>query len=544
MGIPSYFSFIVKNHPKIIKRFDSSPVSRLYLDCNSILYEAVHTIDFSGWSETNSFPKTTIIIQWSIRKIEEYILSICPSKLVYIAFDGVAPVAKMSQQRDRRYKSWYQAKMFRDIMGKTTDDPWNTSSITPGTAFMDELNGRMRQHFINSPVNVETIYSGSDEAGEGEHKIFQHIRENPHTDQSGATVVYGLDADLIMLSITHLPVCGNIQLFRETPHFIQNIDPNLSPNQTYVLDIPELAKTITLDMNNGKTSSHEYHNRIYDYILICFMLGNDFLPHFPAINIRTGGINKLLNAYKATIGETDTVLTDGTQIFWKQFRYFVGHLANLEEPYLKDETKMRDRKSKNHLPSETPADRYKQFELLPMYDRETEKYINPYQNHWQIRYYKSLFNNQSTDIFRFRLCDNYLEGLEWCMKYYTTGCPDWRWSYKHHYPPLLVDLMRHIPVVSRAFMPIHPPNTPVHPFVQLCYVLPKTSLTLLPPELCKIIISKYDGYYSSDCEFVWAYCRYFWESHVELPEIDINVLEAEVAEYLYTHPQNHIKEFA
>ena len=535
MGIPSYFSFIVKNHPKMIKRFNASPVSRLYLDCNSILYEAVHTIDFSGWSETNSFPKTTIIIQWSIRKIEEYISHIRPTNLVFIAFDGVAPVAKMSQQRDRRYKSWYQSKMFRDIMGKQTADPWNTSAITPGTAFMDELNVRMRAHFVETVQPIHTIYSGSDIAGEGEHKIFQHIRENPTPlKEEHATVVYGLDADLIMLSITHIPVCGNIQLFRETPHFIQNIDPNLEPNQTYVLDIPELARTITSDMNNGREmTSAQYNNRIYDYILICFMLGNDFLPHFPAINIRTGGINKLLNAYKETIGETDFVLTDGTQIFWKQFRMFVNYLANSEEWFLRDETKLRDRKAR-HLPhAETPDEKYKQFESLPTYARETEKYINPYQNYWQTRYYKSLFSNQCSDIFKFRLCDNYLEGLEWCMKYYTTGCPDWRWCYKHHYPPLLIDLARHVPIVTREFMPSYASNSAVHPFVQLCYVLPKTSLHLLPVDLHKRIIEKYGYQYSSDCEFMWAYCRYFWESHVELPEIDVNVLEAEIEEYLY-----------
>jgi 5'-3' exonuclease len=116
------------------------------------------------------------------------------------------------------------------------------------------------------------------------------------------------------------------------------------------------------------------------------------------------------------------------------------------------------------------------------------------------------------------------------MKYYTTGCPDWRWSYKHHYPPLLADLMRHIPVVERQFMPQFALNEAVHPYVQLCYVLPKTSLHLLPTDLHK---QTRDVLYSSDCEFMWAYCRYFWESHVELPEIDINVLETEVEEYLY-----------
>ena len=543
MGIPSYFSFIVKNHPKIIHRYGGTPVSRLYLDCNSILYEAVHTIDFSGWSAETSLPKTTTIIRWAIQKIEEYISNIRPSALTFIAFDGVAPVAKMSQQRDRRYKSWYQAKMHRDIVGTKIDDAWNTSAITPGTPFMDELNELMRVHFTAKP---DVIFSGSDEAGEGEHKIFAHIRGGDGvstetttttttigaTETTGITVVYGLDADLIMLSITHLPVCDNIFLFRETPHFIQNIDSNLEPNQTYMLDIPELARTITMDMNNGiKMTTELFHSRIYDYILICFMLGNDFLPHFPAINIRTGGIIKLLNAYKATFGQSNAVLTDGTQIFWKQLRLFISYLANLEETFLKEETKLRDRRSRHALPTDTPDARYKQFEAIPTYNRETEKYINPYQNYWQTRYYKALFENRTSPEFRFQVCDNYLEGLEWCMKYYTSGCVDWRWSYKYNYPPLLEDLARHTPIVNRSFMPAVALNVPVHPFVQLCYVLPKQSLHLLPTELYRRMTETYGHYYSTECEFMWAYCKYFWESHIELPEIEIAVLEQEISTF-------------
>jgi len=535
MGIPSYFSFIVKNHRSIIRRINKQKicVERLYLDCNSILYDAVHSIDFSGWTETNSMPKTTIIIQWSIRKIEEYIANIGPSGLVYIAFDGVAPVAKMKQQRERRYKSWYQSTVYRDIFGEKMVDPWNTSAITPGTQFMAELNNKMRTHFTTTTTEAPAIiFSGSDEAGEGEHKIFQHIRNNSSQQM---TVVYGLDADLIMLSITHLPVCANIYLFRETPHFIQNIDPDLEPNQTYMLDIPALAKIITLDMNNGiQMTTPVHYNRIYDYILICFMLGNDFLPHFPSINIRTGGINKLITAYKATIGRGQTNLTDGTQIFWHPFRIFINYLAKLEEHHFKEETKLRDKRGKNVMRDDTPDAKYKKFEVVPSYERETEWYINPFQPHWQSRYYKSLFiNNNNMELLQHQVCNNYLEGLEWCIRYYTNGCPNWRWKYTSNYPPLLEDLCKHIPATNiQPFMQPNSPNGPVHPLVQLCYVLPKTSLGLLPTELFWRMSSTYPSFYRNDCDFMWAYCKYFWESHIELSEIEMSILENEIQQFL------------
>jgi 5'-3' exonuclease len=69
----------------------------------------------------------------------------------------------------------------------------------------------------------------------------------------------------------------------------------------------------------------------------------------------------------------------------------------------------------------------------------------------------------------------------------------------------------------------------VNELVQLCYVLPKQSLRFLPESLYESLMKNHSNWYSSDCTFVWAYCKYFWESHVNLPHIDINELERFVA---------------
>jgi 5'-3' exoribonuclease 1 len=532
MGIPSYFSYIVKNHPDIIKKLliGQTTINNLYMDCNSIIYDVVRKIDFSV-NDDNLSNETKLIIHNVIQKIEEYIKLICPDNNLMIAFDGVAPVAKLEQQRNRRYKSWYQNEVSKSIFKNVVKDPWNTTAITPGTLFMKELSIGITKHFNNpQKYSLNTIIvSTSDEVGEGEHKIFEYIRNNTEAHSNKTTIIYGLDADLIMLSINHLPISDKIFLFRETPEFIKTIDKSLEPNETYLLDIPKLAKIITMDMNNGKElEGTQQKNRIYDYIFLCFFLGNDFMPHFPAVNIRTGGIDKLLNAYKATIGGTLEILTDGKIIYWKNVRKLVEFLARLEHEFLKAEFKNRDKREKFTYLENTEEQKYAKFEAIPNYERELEKYINPFKDGYRQRYYKSLFQIDIDDTRCKQICTNYLQGLEWTMKYYTESCPDWRWTYQHNYPPLLQDLINYIPYFETTFIKPNI-NVAVDPLVQLCYVLPRQSLNFLPKKIYTKLMEEYADLYPIDCEFTWAFCRYFWEAHVELPEIDVDNLETFVS---------------
>jgi len=525
MGIPSYFSYIVKNHNEIIKPLNkyNLQVTHFYLDCNSIIYDSVKKI-----TNKKIFTNKNIIDE-VISKITNYIKSISPNKIIYIAFDGVAPIAKLEQQRQRRYKSNYLSKISKS-------NSWNTCQITPGTAFMNELNITIKNHFENqstiSLFNVENIIvTTSSEPGEGEHKIFHYIRNIPFVE-SYTHVIYGLDADLIMLSINHLPLYNKIYLFRETPEFIKSIQRELEPNELYLLDIPTLTNAIILNMN--KNILNISNEKIYDYIFICFLLGNDFISHFPSINIRTNGIDKLLNAYQVTIGNTNKILTNGKIIYWENVFIFLEWLSLHEEDFLKEEIKLREKKEKINikLPENSEEEKLRKMDLIPTYEREIEKYIDINDEGWRERYYRSLFHIHPTKKNEMipNVVLNYLESLEWTMKYYSGDCIDWNWKYKYNYSPLISDIIKYgkKQITKIQFKK----NTiPVSELTQLCYVTPSQSLDIIPFKLRKELI-KYSNLYPEDCYYVWAFCRYFWESHAVLPEIDISFIEKLVNNFI------------
>ena len=167
--------------------------------------------------------------------------------------------------------------------------------------------------------------------------------------------------------------------------------------------------------------------------------------------------------------------------------------------------------------------------MLPMKERSIEKYINPFMNDWEYRYYKALFDIEITDERKKQICMNYLEGLEWTFYYYTEECIDWRWCYNYHYAPLFKDLVKYIPHMDTQFLKPKKKQT-IEDIVQLCYVLPRDNLNLLPIEVNIVLLQRLGHLYGSDYEFKWAYCRYFWESHADLPRLYIETLEDIVKE--------------
>lgn len=482
MGIPFYYSYLIKKFNLDIICKLNFKVNYLFLDSNSIIYDSCKDYE----SDKNIYIKVC-------KKLSEY-LDLLTNKDAYIAFDGLAPYAKIIQQRSRRYKSSI-TKLLLNINSK-----WDSCSITPGTDFLNNFNIYLNKYKFNKKYNI--YITDSSEEGEGEHKIFNYIRNNSDKLKNENIILYGLDADLIMLSLIHVKYVKNIYLYRETPEFIKNFNINMNVNDEYLIDINQLKTVIEENCN------------INDYIFLCFMLGNDFMPHFPTINIRKNGLQLLLSIYSKL---NLKLINEKNEIEWNSFRILVAELVKLEKNEFKNIYNNLRKRSVNTF--ETNED---VLNNLPQIEKDIEYIINPNHKDWKYNYYKELFDidiNYDKCAIK-NICVNYIEGLEWNYKYYVGLAIDNNWHYKYNYPPLLEDLINFIPFYNIEYIKYNKNIFTTE--MQLCYVLPLSSLNLLPSEL-KNKLPNY--WYKDNCKIIWAYCKYFWESHPILPNIDLNMLK-------------------
>jgi len=521
------------------------------MDCNSIIYDVVHAHPEVVEHEN--------IIEFVIAKIREYIRVIRPTRFTMVAFDGVAPMAKMEQQRLRRFKS-VTATTTAEVNIKPTIG-FNTVQITPGTPFMTLLSKKMEAAFSGDASVVVATSSG---AGEGEQKLFAHLRANPCTDCDVA--VYGLDADLIMLALLHLDYARNIFVCREedkrkgsargqsqNPGQSQNQGPhdngknsvnsvksgNSGNSEKDVEDLIFLdARALSLTLCAEMATTLQKPG-IEEYAFLCLFLGNDFLPHFPTLNLRTVGLNRLMEAYRAVISshpsrrlvrKTRTIpeqtITNkhysvlGSNEYvveWKNVAALVGELARYEQEFLRQEMVVRDGwevAERRRLTTQGSGIEV-WMESAPVLFREIEHYIcnggvgggvGGIRYGWRGRYYRALF---SPGVEPREVTKNYAEGLDWVLQYYTRGCVDTRWKYRYAYPPLLGDLAAGGGGLEGAeWGRGGGGQTFVSPREQLLYVV--------PPAFYSIVgLGEETGGENKRPQYRWAFCRFLWEAHLE-----------------------------
>lgn len=557
MGVPSYFAWWVKKYPSEVLFTDFSKTAdgkvRLFLDFNSAIHPAVRV---KGMSIEEMYPA-----------VYEYLLTILDAvkpDYVFLAVDGVAPAAKITQQRDRRYKSVKNTNHIRSIKMRhgIYDDSYNIdyNMISPGTVFMDELDAYLTSRISKELSDIEFEISNHRTPGEGEHKIMDKIRSMEGTTDT--ILVYGLDADLIFLTLINHPKTwivreNNLILWEDMEKFkdysflymkievlyekvIETLSPHYSTEklQENGFDIKYISyeDRERLSGRKGWIDGYADKNRrlIMDYVYVCSLLGNDFIPRLNCLSIRNGSLNLLIVLYKKLSWKYQSFLvnSDGLDIDRNFFIELMKELVHIE-PYLYSQYEIKREKSIRSFK--------KRLSGLEKHEREIEnhnyvedKYVDTIKagtKGWVDRYYFyyhriKTFNSKERKRIVGDICKNYFEMSIWVLRYYQGRAGNWSKTYDYLMAPAVEDIIKYYKEIPTCIE--FPDDDPVSEEVQLLSILPPESKNLLPEYLRSYIgdIQSPIAYmYPIDCQYVYYGNKFLHECKAKIPTVDTNALE-------------------
>lgn len=483
MGIPYYFYQVFKKYNSekdLVLNQNEIPLKikpkYLFFDYNSLIHPcAKKTLEKLGETKFDEEYLETQIIQDCLN-YTRYIIDLIKAENVYIVIDGVAPRAKMNQQRQRRYKNYFLKQILQN--DSEVINTWDSNKITPGTYFMEKLNKELMKfkEIILQDTDINVIISDSNEKGEGEHKMMKTISE---LQDDSNICIYGLDADLIMLSLLNKK-SDQIVLLRDN-----NNDDKFS-----FLCINKLKECIILDMKFYIGDSKKDINKqrlLEDYILLLFFIGNDFLNHLPSVIIKDNGIYILLKTYGKIIKtkKEQDYLTDYTKplsesINLQLLTEVLQELAKIEDYFFRNiysayqgKIKYKDNLNLND-----------QYDNVFFYTEDKIKFnTDGYKNRYYLYYGISIVDLNN-------VCQNYLEGLYWVLGYYRNHQHNnWLWYYKYENTPFISDLSFFLSNKKNKSIYINETNC-YSPIEQLLMVLPRESLLCIIKEIDNSLFEK------------------------------------------------------
>lgn len=470
----------------------------IYVDVNGVIHPFCH-----GGPETAEMPEETKI-QNILSYFDHIIEMISPSAVVFFAIDGVAPRAKLCQQRARRYMSAACEDGAEE--GGAPADGFDSNCISPGTEFMRRVSLAI-QAYIAEKLSSESrwnhlkfFFSDSSVPCEGEHKIFTFIKGQMSRGDylsSGHHVIVGLDADLIMLSLVlHLP---RVALMRDITR------GNHSSPSFEFLDIDSLGESLVTEMYHlsqlkevtflaepqsySRVSARGYEfgfpqlqegpfhpctaafnsKLIDDFVFLTFLVGNDFVPHLPSAFTGVGALDHFMECYLDDVLPYG-FLTDGRgEVNMTQLRRFFVSYAKYEEHLFV---------TCKSLPS-TPEDDDGDEEAKES-KGDSKANSSEELSFASIReeLYQSTKLTASASIEE--VCRDYIQTLQMVWRYYSRmNDMDWSWFYSRFFAPLAVDLASYL---SHPHKPLatNPNQKPCDPVLQLLSILPPSSAGLLP----------------------------------------------------------------
>uniref|UniRef100_A0AAR2LD66 5'-3' exoribonuclease 1 n=1 Tax=Pygocentrus nattereri TaxID=42514 RepID=A0AAR2LD66_PYGNA len=565
MGVPKFYRWISERYPclsEVVKEQQIPEFDNLYLDMNGIIHQCSHPND-----EDVHFRITEEKIFADIFHYLEVLFRIIkPRKVFFMAVDGVAPRAKMNQQRGRRFRS---AKEAEDKIKKAlekgevlpTEARFDSNCITPGTEFMARLHEQLK-YFVHNKLSTDRMWqgvrvylSGHETPGEGEHKIMEFIRSEigrPGHDPNTRHCLYGLDADLIMLGLTsHEP---HFSLLREEVRFGGKKSQKriTAPEETtfHLLHLSLMREYVDYEFSALRDKiSFEYdlERIIDDWILMGFLVGNDFIPHLPHLHINHDALPLLYRTYISVLPTLGGYLNENGNLNLARFEKYLEKLSEFDREHFSEvfvdlkwfESKVGNKylneaaglaaeeaESKNGRKSKVSKTCFTLSLLFSLKaaeaaeeDGEDEDMFEAEFRQYKRTYYMTKMGVEVvSDEFLGGQARCYVEGIQWILHYYYHGVQSWSWYYPYHYAPFLSDV-RNVAGLKLTF----DLGKPFMPFEQLLAVLPAASKDLLPRCFQHLMTSQSSSiieYYPLDFKTDLNGKQQEWEAVVLIPFID------------------------
>ncbi len=507
MGIPSYFKRLTDSIPGLVSSRIEGPVTHLLFDFNCIVYGCLRSAKLPVFQhETRGEWEAALCEEICEEVVRLWTVAGKPSH-VFIAVDGVVPMAKIKQQRMRRFKSvWLAAQEAAHGVRNPEEPRWDTNAITPGTEFMGRLGARLQKLCASRKWHVST----SDGPGEGEHKVMAWLRAH-RPSEPGAIVIYGLDADLILLAALAqeftLTAENRCYLFREAAEFGGGRGGGSgSTEKSYLyLSIPKLIESLC-----GSSGSPTTQQFLLDYCVGMSLLGNDFLPHGLLMRIRDGGHDVLLAKIREFESKQKWLVDRETlTVNWETLKEFLAELAKTEDADLVHaiQKKKRTRPMVPRNEAERLMEAVQKLPLEWFVEREFLHSDGSLRDDWM-------------EVYRVHVppeaVAEYQRGLQWILDYYMGNPVNCFWFYPWHLPPLFSDLV----TGSRAVDGPSPPQgteNPLQPAEQLAMVLPLESWHLIANRKLRAVPSLLPQFWPSRFEFMSHGRLWMWECEADIP---------------------------
>ena len=521
MGIPSYYKTLCDRIPGLLgKRIPEKP-THFWVDFNCMIYHCIRRPDIAIYTDETRLQWENDAIDAVCKYMKKLIGIIQPTELVYIGVDGVVPMAKIRQQRLRRFKSYWTALEEQRIGVRGGESRWDTNAITPGTAFMERL-GVALHLMAKGGGGPRIIVSAADEPGEGEQKLMRELRGGgPMANKSH--VIYGLDADLIVLGL--LLGYDKVWLFREAAETGVK-KPSKSPSL-------ELSYKICGDV---ATSDEEYSyfsiqklskwafdgqddSYRLDYCMGMSLLGNDFLPHSMSVKLKEGGHEVLLNM----LSDCRQAGNMCTQDSWNKegliqcFAYLARNEQQSIELSVLDKIKNRHQRTRGATSKEHAQDEWNKTPLRMCDELALMESGLCLRADWRAVYYERYLGITSQKEID-NLCKQYCRGLQWIHQYYLGGAVNLSWHFPWFLPPLWADLAGWLGVNELPEAPRGPVgNVVLKPQEQLALVLPIQSYWLVRDPKLRQLPKKLPQFWPSGFELFTAGHKQMWECETCIP---------------------------